>query len=92
MPMHACVQLAQAAAASLRPGGNLLSMSSGAAGGRAARRACRQRADFVPPGAIPPGIWTAADVVEMSDCGYEEVYGRCICEQFVMYLSGYIIF
>ena len=31
------------------------------------------RADFVPPGAIPPGIWTAADVVEMSDCGYEEV-------------------
>ena len=50
------------------------------------------RADFVPPGAIPPGIWTAADVVEMSDCGYEEVYGRCICEQFVMYLSGDIIF
>ena len=45
MPMHECVQLAQAAAASLRPGGNLLSMSSGAAGGRAARRACRIETD-----------------------------------------------
>ena len=43
-------------------------------------------------GVIPPGIWTAADVVEMSDCGYEEAYGRCICEQFVMYLSGDLIF
>ena len=54
------------------------------------------RADFVPPGAVPPGIWTNGMTLRSAITRYGSrialAYSCCICKQYLLYWHRWYFF